>query len=543
MQELVTLSGCQITSIECSKDKVIIKAQGKSKTAPCPSCGKRSSSIHSWYKRSPADLSISDKAVALELEVRRFRCKNQVCTRTTFAERFPSVVHPRVQCTIRLAEMQSDMGIKVGGEVGSKLLTKLHMPTSGDTLLRLVRKAELPKHESPRMVGVDDWSFHKGKTFGTILVDLEKHCVLDLLGDRTAETLAAWLKQYPDIEIISRDRSHDYARAAREAVPKATQVADRWHLLHNLQQMLTRWFQSINGQLRRLPLDEAMRSEAARLFPQKVSLSKMTKAQKAASQATREKRMTQFVEVKKLYAKGTPLLTISKQLGINRQTARAYAYADHFPERSPLPPKPNLLDPYLAYLEKRQVEGCENACQLWREIQAQGFTGKRWTVLRWMQFRRKEPSKHGPYKHQERSIPQQEPLKHLPLPSANQLAWILFQDEVKLSEAHQFLRKHLLRDKDVQSMLENTTLFKETFQQRKPKQLDTWLETSRNSGITALQTFAEGIKQDYSAVKAALELPWSNGQTEGQVTKLKLIKRQMFGRANFDLLRRRVLLN
>lgn len=208
-----------------------------------------------------------------------------------------------------------------------------------------------------------------------------------------------------------------------------------------------------------------------------------------------------------------------------------------------MPPKPNLLTPYIEYLEKRHAQGCENACLLWREIQEQGFTGKRWTVLKWMQFRRKEPSKHGPYKQQERSIPHQEPMKHLPLPSATQLAWILFHDEAKLTEAHLFLRKHLLQSKDVQIMLENSTMFKETIQQQKPKQLDTWLEKSLSSGITALQTFAEGIKQDYLAVKAALELPWSNGQTEGQVTKLKLIKRQMYGRANFDLLRRRVLLN
>ena len=262
--------------------------------------------------------------------------------------------------------------------------------------------------------------------------------------------------------------------------------------------MLTRWFQSINGQLRYLVLTEAQRIEAERLFPQKQSFSGRTKAQKAASQATREKRLAHFEEVKKLYAKGTPLLTISKRLGINRQTARAYAYADHFPERSALPLKPNLLDPYLAYLEKRQAEGCENACQLWREIQAQGFTGKRWTVLRWMQFRRKEPSKHGPYKHLHRPSPQYEPMKHLPLPSANQLAWILFQDEAKLTEAHLFLRKHLLQSNDVQNMLENSTMFKETIQQQKPKQLDTWLKKSLKSGITALQTFAERAHEIFS---------------------------------------------
>ena len=160
-----------------------------------------------------------------------------------------------------------------------------------------------------------------------------------------------------------------------------------------------------------------------------------------------------------------------------------------------------------------------------------------------MQFRREQPSKHGPYRHKEVPLSKQDPMKHLPLPSAKQLAWILFQDEAKLSEQQQFIRKYLRQSNDVQKMLEFTISFKETFQKRKPKQLAAWLEKSLHSGLTALQTFAEGIKQDYNAVVASLRLPWSNGQTEGQVTKLKLIKRQMYGRANFDLLRRRVLLN
>jgi len=207
MDRFIRLPGCQKQGMACLDGQVTISARRKGQTARCPACGRRSNSIHSRYQRRPTDLAISDLRVVLELEVRRFRCQNQQCSRKTFAEGFPELVLPHAQRTLRLAELQTTLAIKTGGEVGSSLLEKLKMPVSGDTLLRLIRNAELPEHVTPKVLGVDDWSLQKGKTFGTILVDLEKHQVIDLLEERTAERLAAWLTTHPGVDIISRDRS------------------------------------------------------------------------------------------------------------------------------------------------------------------------------------------------------------------------------------------------------------------------------------------------------------------------------------------------
>jgi transposase len=243
MTQFIRLTGCHITSMVCEDGAVKISARRTCKTAICPKCSKRSSSVHSHYVRVPADLSISANQVRLGLEVRRFRCGNPQCQKKTFAERFPNVVLPYAHGTMRLAKMQTDIAIKVGGEIGSSLLKKLNMPTSGDTLLRLIRKAELPEDKTPKVLGVDDWSFRKGKVFGTILVDLEQRCVVDLLEERTSEVLADWLKTHPGVDIISRDRSTEYARGASTGAPNAVQVADRWHILKNLGDCLKNWLE------------------------------------------------------------------------------------------------------------------------------------------------------------------------------------------------------------------------------------------------------------------------------------------------------------
>ena len=439
---------------------------------------------------------------------------------------------------------QHEVGLALSAEAATRLLDKLSMVTSADTVLRNIRAQVEHSSSQVRVLGVDDWALRKGRTYGTILVDLEKRRVVDLLEDRSGDTLAIWLAAHPGVEIIARDRSTEYARGANEGAPQAKQVADRWHLLLNLQQMLERWLQTRRGELRRLPLSLEMQQEAHKLQMDRGALGRTSGAAKASSQATREHRLVQYTKVKELYAQGMKLLTISKTLGMSRGTVRTYAYADTFPEWSRPPRLPSLLDPYLNDLEKRHSEGCENASQLWREIQAQGFPGKRWQVLKWMKRRRRVLSPHTPYQNRARPVKEViiETLTSLPLPSAKKLAWLLPQCTNDLSAEDALALTYVLQDEKVVLMRERAIRFRAMVREQQFDTFDAWLEEAQTSGVTTLRTFAEGIKLDYAAVRAALESPWSNGQTEGQVNRLKTIKRQMYGRANFDLLRQRVLL-
>ena len=210
--------------------------------------------MHSRYRRKPADLPALGRRVGVSLQVRRFYCRNAKCARRTFAERLPKLVAPHARRTRRLAAAQARVGVALGGNAGSKLLRHLTMSVSTDTVLRLVHRLPLPAQEPPRIVGVDDWAICKRCTYGTVVVDLERRRVLDLLPDRTAETLAGWLRAHPSIEAVARDRSTEYARGISLGVPKAVQVADRWHLLANMRQAVERWLHAAQARLRRLPM-------------------------------------------------------------------------------------------------------------------------------------------------------------------------------------------------------------------------------------------------------------------------------------------------
>ncbi len=485
------------------------------------------------------------QAVRLHLRVRRFYCFNLSCQQQTFTERL-TLFAPHARRTERLKYVQAQVGMVLGGEAGSRLLATLEMPLSAANILQDIRVQATEHYATPRVLGVDDWAIKKGRSYGTILVDLEKHQVVDLLSERSAAALELWLKASPGVEIIVRDRAYDYMMGATAGAPKAVQVADRWHLLHNLREMLERWFGTIVSKLRQLPISSELQPQVAELRASQYRSSKPTRAAKEAAAASRERRLRLFNEVKTLYTSGSPLLTISKKLNIDRKTVRAYAYADSFPERPPRPYTATVLNPYLEHLEKRHAEGCENALQLYREIHELGFRSTPWHVLRWMQPRRREPSKHTPGKWQakgqkEREVPDAVTTK-LVLPSAPQLSWLALHDEQDLSAENRLILNYLLQDTNFAFMRAHARALRTMICSQASATFDTWLNTSESSEIAQLKTFAAGLRRDYAEVRAALELPWSNGQTEGQVNKLKLIKRQMYGRANFDLLRQRVLL-
>ncbi len=538
------LPGFVIHRVDCSQTGLFIDARASAQRAYCPRCHQASSRVHSYYTRSPRDLPIGEYAVRLRLHVRRFRCLNHQCLQQTFAERIPDVVPVQARRTARLTAALEALAFTAGGEAGARLSRDLHMAVSATTLLRIMRRTPLPASAAPRVVGVDEFAFRKGCVYGTVLVDLEQRHVIDVLPDRTAATFAAWLRQHPGIEVIARDRSTEYARGATAGAPAAVQVVDRWHLIRNLRDVLERLLGRLHARLQHVP-DAAPLGSDLSIYDQATRRSSM---QRAAQQGKRARRYARYEQVKALHAQGHAILQIAKHLKMSRVTVRRYLASAQFPERARPQRRPSILDPYVAYLQERWEAGCHNGVQLWREIQALGYCGSRRPVIKWVVLRRErllgrhsgrgrrpvlpiEPGTHGAAAHG--STPAG------PLPAPRHLVWLLLAPVTARTD--QALLQRLCQDCEVAVAYRLAQQLLAMVRDRTATALDRWLETCATSGISDLVTFAAGLQREYAAVRAALELPYSTGPVEGHVNRIKLLKRQAYGRAKFDLLRQRVL--
>lgn len=538
-----------IEEIQLEAGKLVLKVIATQDSYICPDCGMKSRRVHSQYQRQLADLPCVGKPIRLTWTVRRFFCDNPVCSRVTFVEQIPVVAARYARRTCRLYKQQTEIGFIVGGEPGTKLACQLEMPTSADSLLNMVRKTPEQDVKTPKILGVDDWAIQKGKTYGTILVDLETRRPVDLLDERSAEALAKWLLTHPGVEIISRDRSNEYAKGAAKGAPDAIQVADRFHLVKNLREALELFLEQNRHCLRAAgeivprprPLTIHDNKILAETEPSSLlTMQVMTRAEKKR-QITRQKRLEKYEHVMELHAQGTQVRTIARQLGLHRSTVLKYISAGEFPEMAQRRKTPVKLDPYLDYLEERWQAGCRNRLQLWREICEQGFDGTHQLVYAWT--KQKGYLKKGfpnlPEGDASKTVYQ--PMKIRPW-AAKRASWLLVLDQSDLDQEN---LAALERMKQAEPMIATAMKLAQEFlhmlRKRQAGILSDWLKQAKECGIEALKSFVNGLENDLDAVRAALCLPWSNGPTEGNVNRLKLIKRQMYGRANFDLLRRRVL--
>lgn len=527
-----------INSVTETEHHLEIHATSISTKGKCPLCGQCSMIVHGWYERHPQDLASVGCTVRLLLSVKRFRCMNDRCSRQTFAESLSSWPPRYSRRLSRLTQAIYALGLEVGAEVTHRILAKFQIDISGDTVLRILRRHNCAAGiETPlRAIGVDDWAFKRGKTYGTIIVNLQSRRVVDLLPDRSAETLARWLKKHPSIEIVTRDRSTDYAMAIRQGAPQAMQVADRWHLLLNLRQMLGKYLASIQNRLQQLPISDTYQ----RILDQQRQAFIRTNGEIIASNASRDRRVALYKRIQTMRHEGWKISHIAQALGQHSTTIRKYFYATQFPERITRQQSRSILDPYISYLEQRIQEGCENAQQLWREIQQRGYPGTNRQVMKWVRLKRTHVAPSTPHQHSKR--PRKEQLRpRSRLPSTRQLAWLLVRDPSTLDDDDRVLLQHLLQDSQVASVYMIAQRFVRMVKQRIGEDFDSWLEACDNLSVPQVYNFIRGLRLDYAAVRAAVSTPWSNGQTEGQVNRLKFIKRQMYGRAKFDLLRLRVL--
>ena len=518
--------------------------------AVCPRCSRTSARVHSRYLRTVADLPWHGVSVRLELHTRRFFCINTLCQQSIFCERLPSVVARYARKTERLTSALELIGFALGGEAGARVARELGMSVSPDTLLARIRRAALSEPAAPRVLGVDDWAKRKAFTYGTILVDLERRRVLDLLPDREGDTLAAWLKHRPGIEVISRDRGGTYADGVRKGAPHAEQVADRWHLLKNLgdalERMVSRQHDRVREVCNRLQAVEREREAAELVEALTVGAEPTCPADSDhyADTAARRRRLARYAQVIRLYDEGVAQRAIARRLGLARNTVRDYIRAGSFPETARRGPRLSPLIPFVDYLKRRFSEGVSDATRLWREIKDRGYAGSVCTVRRYVSdLRARLPSEIRDRLQQRTSG--RAPRARLPVQlskSPREVVWLLLRRPGELKTDERYLLEELFASSpDITSSYVFAQQFLRVIRERRAEGFDWWLRRASRSVVQEINGFASGLLSDIRAVRAALTSQWSQGQVEGQVNRLKMIKRQMYGRANFDLLRARVL--
>jgi len=487
-----------------------------------------------------ADLPWADYQIVIQLTVGKFFCDQAACDRKIFTERITGVMAPWARRTKRLALQLSEIALHTGGEGGAKLSKTLHCEVSQNTLLSLISRQPMPAVKTPKALGVDDFAFRRGQRYGTILVDLETNRPIVLLPDREADTLAEWLKDHPGVEVLSRDRSKTYRQGMTKGAPNATQVADRFHLLKNLAEVLERVLAMHMQQLKAVEATQVLVSDAIPIAP----VAPRPEAQVRSAQR-RERRLANYEQVHELRRQGWEILEIARHLGMGKRTVYRYLSHSEFPEWQPHPGRGrsqrSQLDAYKTYVLNQWNQGQRNTKQLFEEIQQQGYRGSYQTVARYTHRLRQTQRQHRA----QLGVQLQLPISDLQQPplTARRATWMVMRRADQRTDAEQVLIADLkTQHPDLATAIDLTQGFTKLVRERLPQQLDVWLEQATSSSMKLFQGFAQGLKEDYAAVKASLMTDISNGPVEGNINRLKLLKRQMFGRASFDLLNRRFIL-
>jgi transposase len=472
--------------------------------------------VHSRYQRKLADTASGGQEVLIHLQARRFLCGNDGCAKATFAEQMPGLTTRYGRRTCGLQAVLQAVGLALGGRAGARLTGRLACSASRSTLLRLIRAAPDPDGRTPLVLGVDDFALRKGHVYGTVLVDIETRRPVDILPERSAESFRAWLDAHPGVEIICRDRGGCYAEGATEGAPLAIQVADRRHLWHNLAEAVERAVARHRSCLQEPPPPPASGPPAQQaVSAPEAGLAARTRARHG--------------EIHAALARGLTITEISRTLRLERKTVRRYATAataDQLIGGARLT-RPGLLGPHEAYLRQRWDEGARSTNRLHEELRARGYRGSLRTLRRLTAQLRHDTAVPAPP----------------PAPAARKVASWILTPPGKLADADRAaLAQITARCEELTTTRALVREFADMLCHRHGERLEAWAAQAENSPVSELRGFSKGLRKDWAAVTAGLTVPYSSGAVEGHVNRIKMIKRQMYGRAKPDLLRKRVLL-
>lgn len=535
--------GLDITSISETQEGLLVRVTSTRPTSCCPVCSTPSSAIHSYYRRKPLDLPCAGRSVRLLLSVRKFFCRMISCPRKIFTERLPELLEPFSRLSRRLRSVIQAIGFAFNGKGGAKLAEQLGIHLSRPTFLRSLSLVLTPAVEHVRVVGLDDFAWKRGSRYGTIILDLETHTLIDVLSDREAESVKTWLEAHPEIELVSRDRAGAYADGVARGAPQAQQIADKWHLAKNLGDAVEEYLKRKRIQLpaaepteppsSALPLPSSAESHAP----------VASSPEQSESKPGRSQRQDLWEQAHTLHEQGYGVRTIAKLLGLARNTVRRYLKMEEGWQAATRPRRRSLLDPYRDYLLTRWIQGEHNGNQLTREIRSQGYQGCA-TLVREVttQLRKMYPDVTALPRKRPSSQPTLPLAQLAPKSSPRQIRWLLAKKHEELDAEEQAELARLLKGSEELSLLYRLLqAFLQMMRERQVEHLDAWMKEACSSRIKELQSFVAGIERDYDAVKAGLSLEWSQGPVEGTVNKLKVHKRLMYGRAGFPLLRQKML--
>ncbi|AMP99740.1 hypothetical protein AY601_2863 [Pedobacter cryoconitis] len=493
----------KVVSVDNETDSFIIYISSKSKKSFCPNCEEASSKVHSYYTRKFADLPAFGKCSKIVLRARKFYCNTLECPLKVFTERYSDHFKPYQRRTDRLNIKLLNIVIESGGKSAERICNQLSIPISDTTLLRIIEKTELPSNNNVIALGVDDWAIKKRERYGSILVDLSTNRPIGLLGDREEKTLSLWLLERNQVKVISRDRYGNYQRASTKGAPEAIQVTDRWHLLKNL------------GEAMRKILD---REYLALKKVREANRETKTTEPRILKSTVPSAQQRKFKEVKLLLEQGVPIKEIARRFKMSRITVRKYKNCEELPKKRYS--SPTGLEKFLNYIKKRKIEVPEIQLKtLHQELSNLGYRGAYSTLSDGLA---RYKMAIGSKKREKKVLP-----TNLSFWRPSITSQLFFKEAKKLSKNEADILNDLC---DSSATLRQSLWFIREFRQmmlrdRSSEGLESWISKAINSSINELRGFANGLRQDLKSIKNAFDLAWSNGPVEGNVNKLKTLKR------------------